>query len=300
MVYFPAVLVSLIAIPVALATRQFNVTVGANNQLLYDPPFIHADEGDIVNFIFNPKNHTVTQSAFETPCDPLYGGYDSGFVPVDAGAPPKVLWFRVPHASEPIWFHCQQTGHCGQGMVFAINPPAEPSPKSFNAFRNLAIATSGAGRSTSYNAPPSSSKASLIPYYEVAPMNYKIIVGADGKLEYTPANIKAKIYDTVTFEFRPKNHTVTQSSFESPCKSLAESTNGYQTGFKSGFMPVAADATTFPTFTVKVMDDKPIWGYCGQVNHCASGMVFAINAPETGPNTFGAFLDAAKKTAKTT
>ncbi|KAF8883014.1 Cupredoxin [Infundibulicybe gibba] len=143
MVYFPAVLVSLIALPVALATRQFNVTVGANNQLLYDPPFIHANEGDIVNFIFNPKNHTVTQSAFETPCVPLYGGYDSGF------------------------------------------------------------------------------------------------------------------------------------------------------------MPVAADATKFPTFTVKVMDDKPIWGYCGQVNHCASGMVFAINAPEAGPNTFDAFLDAAKKTAKT-
>ncbi|KAF8883015.1 hypothetical protein BD779DRAFT_1802147 [Infundibulicybe gibba] len=288
MVYFPAALVSLIALPVALATKQFNVTVGANNQLLYDPPFIHANGGDIVNFIFNPKNHTLTQSAFETPCVPLYGGYDSGFVPVDTGAPPKIRSLRVPYTSAPIWFHCQQTGHCGQGMVFAINPPAEPSPKSFNAFRNLAIATNGTRPSASYSAPAASP----------TPMDHKIIVGADGKLEYTPANIKANVYDTVTFEFRPKNHTVTQSSFESPCRSLAESTYGYQTGFKSGFMPVAADATKFPTFTVKVMDDKPIWGYCGQVNHCASGMVFAINAPETGPNTFDAFLDAAKKTAK--
>jgi len=24
--------------------------------------------------------------------------------------------------TNPVWFYCQQTGHCQQGMVFAINP----------------------------------------------------------------------------------------------------------------------------------------------------------------------------------
>ncbi|KAF5342689.1 hypothetical protein D9611_001472 [Ephemerocybe angulata] len=117
---------------------------------------------------------------------------------------------------------------------------------------------------------------------------HRITVGADGKLEYAPNNIKADVGDFVIFQFKPKNHTVTRSSFENPCQS-----NG---GFKSGFRPVAADAQHFPTFTIKVHDDKPIWGYCGQVNHCQSGMVFAINAPDTG-NTFDAFLSKAKSSS---
>jgi len=24
--------------------------------------------------------------------------------------------------TNPVWFYCQQTGHCQKGMVFAINP----------------------------------------------------------------------------------------------------------------------------------------------------------------------------------
>jgi len=74
-------------------------------------------------------------------------------------------------------------------------------------------------------------------------------VGPDGRLEYDPPYIHAAIGDTVTFQFKPKNHTVTQSSFENPCES-----NG---GFKSGFMPVAPDAQHFPTFDVKVHDVSP-------------------------------------------
>lgn len=35
----------------------------------------------MVVFTFLSNNHTATQSAFATPCDPLAGGMDSGFVP---------------------------------------------------------------------------------------------------------------------------------------------------------------------------------------------------------------------------
>ena len=34
--------------------------------------------GDTVIFVFNPKNHSVTQSSFAEPCTPLAGGFNSG------------------------------------------------------------------------------------------------------------------------------------------------------------------------------------------------------------------------------
>lgn len=92
-----------------------------------------------------------------------------------------------------------------------------------------------------------------------------------------------------------KNHTVTQSSFNAPCRSLTSTSTSGQIGFDSGFMPVAADATTFPTFTVKVNNTAPIWAYCRQANHCGSGMVFAANAVESGANNFEAFVSLAKQ-----
>jgi hypothetical protein len=38
-----------------------------------------------------------------------------------------------------------------------------------------------------------------------------------------------------------------------------------------------------------VNDTQAVWVYCAQGNHCSSGMVFAINADTSGPNTFEAF-----------
>lgn len=65
-------------------------------------------------------------------------------------------------------------------------------------------------------------------------------------------------------------------------------------------MPVAANATTFPTFTVQVNDTNPIWAYCRQTGHCGQGMVFAANAIESGPNNFEAFVERAKEINGTT
>jgi hypothetical protein len=42
------------------------------------PLFQSAAPGDTVSFKFHPKNHTVTQSSFDAPCTPLYGGTDTG------------------------------------------------------------------------------------------------------------------------------------------------------------------------------------------------------------------------------
>ncbi|KAH9971739.1 hypothetical protein BGW80DRAFT_1107822, partial [Lactifluus volemus] len=99
--------------------------------------------------------------------------------------------------------------------------------------------------------------------------------------------------DTVQFIFDPKNHTMTQSSFENPCSRL-------NNGFDSDFHPVANVSQTLPTFSIPVKDSKPIWVYCRQgantpASHCGKGMVFAVNAEANGKKSFANFQAAAEK-----
>lgn len=316
--------------PAMAATIQ--VTVGANGNLAYDPQFVSAAVNDYVVFTFSPKNHTVTQSTFAAPCVPADGGVNSGFRPVtDPTSTAQQFQFQVLDTN-PKWFFCEQTGHCGKGMVFAINPPADPSPNSFSAFQALAKQLNGTSTSSStatttsppstttdtYTTPPPQSwtvttavvssgastwtstytsyVGSASPTFAATPQDHPVIVGFNGTLTYNPSSINASLGDTVTFQFHAKNHSVVQSSFSAPCQPLQDTTG--KPGFNSGFMPVAQDATNFPTFQITVNDTAPIWVYCGQtspVDHCGSGMVFAVNAVESGANTFEAFQALAKR-----
>jgi hypothetical protein len=53
-------LLAAMALPAVFAQYTWNVTVGAGGKLAYDPPFITgAWPGDVVNFIFNPKVHSL-------------------------------------------------------------------------------------------------------------------------------------------------------------------------------------------------------------------------------------------------
>jgi hypothetical protein len=47
----------------------------------FSPNTINAHSGDSVVFQFQNGNHSVTESTFDTPCEPLAGGADSGFMP---------------------------------------------------------------------------------------------------------------------------------------------------------------------------------------------------------------------------
>jgi plastocyanin len=94
----------------AASAAQFNVTVGAGGILAYSPSSINASVGDTVTFIFNPKNHTVTQSTFTAPCEPMVGGIDSGFMPVAANATSDPTMEITVNATTPLWFFCHQTG----------------------------------------------------------------------------------------------------------------------------------------------------------------------------------------------
>lgn len=91
-----------------------------------------------------------------------------------------------------------------------------------------------------------------------------------------------------------QNHTVTQSTFDHPCVSI-NSVMSNVTGIKSGFVPVAANATQTPVFSVLVNDTNPIWLYCGQVGHCQQGMAMVINEKAGSNKTLAAYKAAAAK-----
>jgi len=284
---------ALLGLMAALPARstEFRVTVGANGLLRYDPQTVTAVPGDSVIFEFHPKNHTVTRSTFENPCSPSQSeSFTSGFVPVsNTTAVLPTAQFNVT-SNDPVWVYCGQTGHCQAGMVFAINPADK-----FAAFQQAAMGNASTSTQPSTSTTSSPAGASTTPPPSTG-QEHRIIVGGD-TLTYNPSNITAQPGDRVTFEFHVKNHTVTQSSFDSPCQKLSSSSTSGQLGFDSGFMPVSANATTFPTYTITVNDSAPIWAYCQQVNHCSQGMVFSVNANETAGSakTFGAFQAKAKQ-----
>lgn len=92
------------------------VTVGANG-LVFSPDTITADEGDVIEFVITP-GHSVTQSAFDNPCQAIS---DTG---IYSGFPNNKATFSVTvNSSDTLWIYCSSPGHCQAGMAMVINPP---------------------------------------------------------------------------------------------------------------------------------------------------------------------------------
>ncbi|TFY77641.1 hypothetical protein EWM64_g6370 [Hericium alpestre] len=148
MLFSAGVLVaSVVSCALAWGGKNFDVQVGPNGKLVFDPNNINANSGDTVTFHFNPNNHSVTQSSFQEPCTNLTGGFDSGFKPVDVktGFNQGPTFQITVNDTNPIFVHCNQmantTGsYCGAGMVFAVNAGAPGSKNSFQAFSDSALA----------------------------------------------------------------------------------------------------------------------------------------------------------------
>ncbi|KAH9892433.1 hypothetical protein C8Q73DRAFT_791489 [Cubamyces lactineus] len=142
--------VSALAISSIALAQDITVHVGSSfgqQQYAFDPPAFNATKGSVITFIFDgsPGNHSVSQSeSFVKPCQPLAGGFDSGFVNVPQGArAPFPTWNLTITDEAPIWFYCAQPGadalgpfHCEEGMVGAINAGA---PLIFNTFQTIAM-----------------------------------------------------------------------------------------------------------------------------------------------------------------
>ncbi|KAF9473660.1 hypothetical protein BDN70DRAFT_867220 [Pholiota conissans] len=135
------------------ASAQMTIQVGAESSsqggiFQYIPNSISAPNGTVVTFQFSgaPGNHTVTQSSFADPCNPLAGGFDSGWIFLSAAATPVPEWnLTITDDTKPIWFYCKQLApspHCSAGMVGAINAPTTGT-NTFDAFQKAAVAFKG-------------------------------------------------------------------------------------------------------------------------------------------------------------
>jgi len=115
-------------------------------------------------------------------------------------------------------------------------------------------------------------------------------VGGNQQLIFTPTSVTAAAGDTVRFTFLDQNHTATAGTPNAGCKPGGQ--------FNSGFVPVAANTATKPTFDVAVTNTQPMVVYCGQAQHCQSGMVMVINPSATGATSLAAYqaLSAKAKT----
>jgi plastocyanin len=88
-----------------------SVTVGGPQGLSFSPEQLSAAVGDTVIFTFLSQNHTATQSAFDTPCEPLAGGMDAGFQanPNNTVNPPPQVAMQImvgtPLCKPPIFRH---------------------------------------------------------------------------------------------------------------------------------------------------------------------------------------------------
>ncbi|KAK7970365.1 hypothetical protein PG996_001206 [Apiospora saccharicola] len=150
------------------------VVAGANGQLRFDPESVIAAVGDIVEFQFHPKNHSVAQSSFAEPCAPLaaaavpppsanngtgyYSAYSrrshagsssgtdadnspffGGFDFATMEGPSDNAFQVLVRDTKPVWFYCPQPmgAHCTNGMSGVINEPRD-GPNTLAAYKEAA------------------------------------------------------------------------------------------------------------------------------------------------------------------
>jgi plastocyanin len=134
----------------ASAQRTLVVTVGMNSTQTFSPNNLKVNPGEFVQFQFAAGNHTVTQSTFDAPCQPVsmhsnLTGFHSGFQPATASLSMGMIptYTIQVNSTAPIWVYCAQGRHCENGMVMVINEnTALNSSRSLAGYRaNAANAT---------------------------------------------------------------------------------------------------------------------------------------------------------------
>jgi len=99
-----------------------------NGSLIYWPASINVPVGEMVQWHFYPKNHSVVQAAFSNPCAPISNvmpnvtTFFSGYMPVKATDQEIPALTMMVKDAQPFWYYCSQGKHCQMGMVGVINP----------------------------------------------------------------------------------------------------------------------------------------------------------------------------------
>lgn len=110
------------------------VNVGRNGRLSFEPNQVKAAVGDRVEFHFFPDFHSVAQSSFDKPCEPLNDtAFFSGPVDIQSGMS-DMVWTLDIRDEDPKWFYCATANHCQSGMVGVINPAYESRPPSHHLY----------------------------------------------------------------------------------------------------------------------------------------------------------------------
>ncbi|KAH6621530.1 hypothetical protein B0J18DRAFT_229137 [Chaetomium sp. MPI-SDFR-AT-0129] len=121
-----------------------------NGSLTFSPNRLVAQPGEFVQFQFHAGNHTVTQSTFDQPCQPINQhnssivGFHSGFLPAAASAAQGMIptYTIQVNNTQPLWLYCAQGKHCENGMVMVINEPAANKSRTLESFKALAAGAS--------------------------------------------------------------------------------------------------------------------------------------------------------------
>lgn len=142
---FQSILASASLVGLAFAANH-DVKVGMD-KLTFSPNTTTAAAGDTVTFHFYPAKHNVVRAAFASPCEPLAGGFFSGFVPTSSGESMTTFMITV-NDTKPIWFYCSQASHCQSGMVGAIN-----APTTGNTIEKFIAAAASASNNTTPTVP---------------------------------------------------------------------------------------------------------------------------------------------------
>ncbi|KAI6090081.1 Cupredoxin [Hypoxylon rubiginosum] len=118
--------------------RKLHIDVGFNGNLVFNPNNVTELVGTVLEFNYNPANHSIVQSSFDKPCQPLDTGFAAPFFPTKQNSSGATFEVTVKD-DKPIWFYCAQTAkaHCQAGMVGSVNAPAAGN-KTFDAFKALA------------------------------------------------------------------------------------------------------------------------------------------------------------------
>ncbi|KAK3304710.1 Cupredoxin [Chaetomium strumarium] len=129
----------------ASAQKTWVVAVAKNGSLTYSPDKLTAQPGEQIQFQFHAGNHTVTQSTFDQPCQPVgmhsnITGFHSGFLPAAASASTGMMpTFTITiNDTKPLWLYCAQGKHCENGMVMVINEPTTNASRTLEKYKELA------------------------------------------------------------------------------------------------------------------------------------------------------------------
>jgi len=113
----------LTAAVLASLAQADTIKVTATSDNTFDPDTVKGGKGDIIEFHFDPHNHSVVAGDYQYPCSPLElgTGFFSGFVDSDSGEADKVFQVTL-NDTKPIAFYSSQGNECAEGMVGIINP----------------------------------------------------------------------------------------------------------------------------------------------------------------------------------